>query len=128
MIDEQYITNLRTYIKDKIGILYFKDIKRTQDNIMVTCPFHKGGQENRPSASIRINSSDRASEGLFHCFNCGESMMLSQLVEHLLGSLYNEDEVESLFGLKTLQLQSAFQEARQTIELFLKNLNMKLIN
>lgn len=119
MINEQYIIDIRNYIKNKTGILYFKDIKKVQDNIMVTCPFHKGGQENRPSASIRITNSDRALEGLFHCFNCGESMMLPQVVEHLLGSLYDKDEVESLFGFETLQVQAVFQESKRTIELII---------
>ena len=44
---------------------YFNRIKETTDNIMVSCPYHKGGLENKPSCGIDV-------KGLvYHCFSCG---------------------------------------------------------
>lgn len=70
MINEKYILDIRNFLKVKTGILYFKDIRKTENNIIVTCPFHKGGQESKPSATIRTISYEKAPEGMFHCFTC----------------------------------------------------------
>lgn len=60
-IDVELIERIRDYLKRKTGKLYFKHIRKTPDNIQVTCPFHKGGQENKPSATIRTTLNDKAS-------------------------------------------------------------------
>lgn len=44
---------------------YFKRIHEAQDNILVSCPYHKGGQENKPSCGIHVKSL------VYHCFTCG---------------------------------------------------------
>lgn len=44
------------------GIHLLHSIKDAGDNIMVSCPYHKGGQERRPSAGIHKDT------GTFHCF------------------------------------------------------------
>ena len=106
MIDEKLIVDIRRYVNRKTGKNYFKDIRKSGENIIVTCPFHKQGQEAKPSASIRITTTEKVSEGQFHCFTCSESMMITQVIERLLGDLYDEDEVESLFGLSTLVIKS----------------------
>ena len=41
------------------------------DNIRVTCPVHKDGQENKPSCSLYVGSSDDVTWGTVHCFACG---------------------------------------------------------
>lgn len=46
---------------------YFKRIKETNDNIMVSCPYHKGGLENKPSCGINVK------DLVYHCFSCGAS-------------------------------------------------------
>ena len=46
---------------------YFNIIKETNDNILVSCPYHKGGQERRPSCGIHIQTL------VYHCFTCGAS-------------------------------------------------------
>ncbi len=56
------------------GINYLSSIKDDGDNIMVTCPYHKNGQERRPSAGIR------KSDGLLHCFTCGSVHSLPEVV------------------------------------------------
>ena len=98
MIDEKLLIDIRNYLKMKTGIYYFKDIRKTPDNLQVTCPYHKGGQERKPSATIRITPSNRTTIGMFHCFTCDESKPLDIVIKDLLGPLYDEDEVESLKG------------------------------
>ena len=49
------------------------------DNIMVQCPYHADGKERRPSAGIR------KSDGMFHCFACGETHTLSEMISHCFG-------------------------------------------
>jgi len=94
VIDVKLIEDIRNYIFTKTKIWYFKDIRQLPDNISVTCPFHKGGQENRASAAIRTTEGERSYVGLFSCFTCHETMSLAKVVESLLGPLYDEEEVE----------------------------------
>lgn len=56
------------------NIYLFNQIKDLPDNIMVSCPFHKDGQEKKASCGIR------KSDGFLHCFSCGESCSLEQLI------------------------------------------------
>ena len=108
LINIKLMEQIREYIKIKTGKQYFKHIRQTANNLIVTCPFHKGGQENKPSASIRITSSDKASIGLFSCFTCHENMMLSNVLEQILGTAYNKEEVEARFGLDVIEAKSSF--------------------
>jgi len=52
------------------------------EDIMVCCPYHKEGQERRPSAGIR------KSDGLFHCLACGETHSLPEVISYCFG--YND--------------------------------------
>ena len=61
------------------GIPYLKDVKNTLDNVMITCPYHKNGQERRPSAGIHTT------DGMFHCFTCGEVHSLTEVISHCFG-------------------------------------------
>ena len=54
-------------------------IKDTPDNLMISCPYHKNGQESRPSAGIR------KSDGQFHCFACGEVHTLQEVISYCFG-------------------------------------------
>lgn len=71
------------------NIPLLRDMKDTPDNIMVTCPYHKNGQERRPSAGIK------KSDGLFHCFTCGEVHTLQEVISFCLG---HPDDVVGVFG------------------------------
>ena len=62
---------VRRHISDR-----FK--KSGEGQIIVQCPFHKGGQERKPSFSVNVD------EGLFHCFTCHESGTMPMLLR-LLG-------------------------------------------
>lgn len=124
MIDETLLSKIRDYIKLKTGIFYFKDIRKTPDNLIVTCPYHKNGQERKPSATIRITPSDRTTIGMFHCFTCGESKPLNYVIKDLLGPIYHEDEVEAKFHLNTLIIQSHFEYTKNEPLFQLPNTNI----
>ena len=59
------------------------------DDLMVTCPYHKGGQERRPSAGIRKR------DGQFHCLACGETHTLQEMISHCFG---HTDDMIGAFG------------------------------
>lgn len=62
----------------------FRDIRPTGvDNIMVTCPFHKGGKERKPSFGVHRKTMQ------CHCFTCGWSGPLDEVVSLVFG---HEDE------------------------------------
>lgn len=46
-------------------------------NVIGRCPFHKGGQERKPSFSVSLT------KGVFHCFTCQEAGSLWSLLEKL---------------------------------------------
>ena len=71
------------------GINRLKDMRRLNDSIQVTCPFHKGGQESKPSCGITINDikkGDRVVKaGTVHCFTCGYISSLEEMISRLFG-------------------------------------------
>ena len=56
------------------GINLFYKMFDSGDDIMVCCPYHKDGQERRPSAGIR------KSDGLLHCLACGTTVPLDEMI------------------------------------------------
>lgn len=46
-------------------------------NVLTKCPFHKGGQETKPSFSVNLT------KGVFHCFTCHEAGPLAKLLRML---------------------------------------------
>jgi DNA primase len=68
-------------------------MRDTPDNIQVCCPYHKDGQERRPSAGIK------KSDGIFHCFTCGETHTLQEMISHCFGRY---DDVVGAFGWEWL--------------------------
>lgn len=71
------------------GIKLLSGIKDTPDNIMVSCPYHKGGQERKPSAGIK------KSTGVFNCFACGETHSLNEMISYCFGKT---DDLVGAFG------------------------------
>lgn len=100
-INEEFIQELRQYVLAKTGKLYFGRIKSTPKNLMVSCPYHKEGQEHKPSFGIRVRTDADSTMGTCHCFTCGVVKDLSEVVKDLLGSAYDEDEVEARFEIQT---------------------------
>lgn len=57
---------------------YFKDVNELESDFMVTCAYHKGGMEDKPSLGINKET------GVFHCFACGEKGDILQLLQDTL--------------------------------------------
>lgn len=72
------LTELKTQLAN-VGIQRFAKMFDSGEDVMVCCPYHKDGQERRPSAGIR------KSDGVFHCLACGESHILPEVVAHCFG-------------------------------------------
>ncbi|MBQ6631028.1 MAG: toprim domain-containing protein [Romboutsia sp.] len=70
-------------IQEKTNGRYLNTIKRQGDNIAITCPFHKDGQERHPSCYVynKIDNSE-VPFGFFRCFTCGTQGQLYELVAH----------------------------------------------
>ena len=79
----------RQLVSQQINLL--SKVKDSGEDIMVCCPYHKGGQERKPSAGIR------KSDGLFHCFACGETHTLPEVISHCFG-----EDATGNFGWKWL--------------------------
>lgn len=61
------------------GYTYFRQIRDLPDDLMISCPFHKDGQERRASCGIR------KIDGWCHCFTCNASTTLAQMISRCWG-------------------------------------------
>lgn len=86
------LEELRTQLSIN-GIQLLHTMRDTPDNIQVCCPYHKDGQERRPSAGIK------KSDGTFHCFTCGETHTLQEMISHCFGKY---EDVVGAFGWEWL--------------------------
>ena len=75
------------------GIELLSKMKDGPYNVQVCCPYHKNGQERRPSAGIRKE------DGLFHCLACGETHSLQEMISHCFG---RTDDTVGIFGWQWL--------------------------
>ena len=73
----------------ELGI--FKDVIHGK-NIMVTCPFHKGGMENNPSMGIATEELTGIETGYCACFTCSWRGSFSRLIEEVVGLEEGEGE------------------------------------
>lgn len=71
---------------DSLG--YLRKKRRVGDWYTVYCPFHKDGNERKPSCGILMKGQMRAGKytdpGLFHCFTCHHSAPLITSVDEIL--------------------------------------------
>ena len=69
--------------------LFYDKIVNKGNNLIVTCPFHKGGKELHPSCSVLNTTEDtKVPLGWHHCFTCGVSLPLPDVI----GKCFNKDE------------------------------------
>lgn len=88
-------------LADSIAEQYLRRVRIKEDFISAACPFHKGGQESRPSFWVsRI-------VGNWGCFTCGKSGGALRWLLKELG--INSTRIEA-------QLEEAEKEAKKTIE------------
>lgn len=75
------------------GVSLLNKTRDSGNDIMVQCPYHGNGQERKPSAGIR------KSDGQFHCFACGETHSLQEVISYCFG---HDEDVMGAFGWKWL--------------------------
>lgn len=85
------------------GIPLINKIKDVGSDIMITCPYHKNGQERRPSAGIR------KSDGTFHCLACGEIHTLPEIISYCFG----KDDIVGAWGWTWLLKNFASVEVKE---------------
>lgn len=83
---EQILIDLRLMLFAE-GLL--KDQNNTGSDVMVTCPFHKGGHERKPSCGVSLREKvtpDKTYEaGTVHCYTCGYTADLPTFIKDLFG-------------------------------------------
>lgn len=71
------------------GTGLLKDMNSTGADLMITCPFHKGGKESKPSCGVllkeRVDRDKKYEAGTVHCYTCGYTADLPQFVADVLG-------------------------------------------
>ena len=67
------------------GIERFAQFKVGPANIQFNCPIHNGGQERKPSCGISTVNKSGTPSGTVHCFTCGYTANLEQMVSHCFG-------------------------------------------
>ena len=65
------------------GIQRFNTVRENGNNIQTNCPFHKGGQEHKPSFGIN------GEKNKCHCFTCNWSGSIDKFVSEVFG--YNDN-------------------------------------
>ena len=85
-----------------------RDSKVSGHNIMTTCPFHKDGQERKPSFGVSTK------DGACHCFTCGWAGSIDNMISNVFGY-----EDEGAFGRQWLakNFLTVSIENRKPIEL-----------
>ena len=83
---EQVLKDIKLELYDT-GLL--REMNNTGSDLMVTCPFHKGGKENKPSCGVllkekKVNGKSYEA-GTAHCYTCGYTADLPRFVADVLG-------------------------------------------
>ena len=84
--------------------------RNSGEHIQITCPYHSNGLERKPSAGIR------KSDGIFHCFACGEVHTLPEVISHCFG---HDEDLIGTWGWTWLLKNFAIVQAeeRKDVEL-----------
>lgn len=67
------------------GIERFSTIRTGAGYIQFNCPIHNDGRERRPSCSISTRDKPNFPIGAIHCFTCGYSVYLDEMISHCFG-------------------------------------------
>ena len=67
-------------------------VDKHNGNLLITCPCHKSGKESKPSCTVATSTETDLEPGFAHCFTCGYSAPLSQVITDVF------DEDDSSFG------------------------------
>ena len=87
---EAPIQTILTKLKFELKNGKLKDMYDKGNDIVCTCPNHKGGKENHPSCFVYTNKNDKnIVYGTAHCFTCGESWSLPRFVNLCSDGLFD---------------------------------------
>lgn len=80
------IPKILTKLKQDCNYPYFKYIGNQKGNdVKITCPWHKDGQENHPSCHVFCDYNDpKIYYGTVHCFTCGKQVPLYSMIGYCL--------------------------------------------
>ena len=81
--DTQSVLDMLKFDLAQHGVNRFHQFRRNGDNVQTSCPFHKNGQERKPSFGVN-GEIDRC-----HCFSCGWSGTIEEMISELYG--YQDD-------------------------------------
>ena len=83
------VIDLVKVISTDHGFSYLGKMKVSDSNIQVSCPFHAKGQEKHPSCGLTTRDTMIDGKimpaGTFHCFTCGRSGNLEELISFVFG-------------------------------------------
>lgn len=120
------VEDIVSLIQEETEFCY--DCNELDKDIMVTCPFHKGGRESKPSLGINKDS------GVYHCFTCGERGTIIDLVAYTMDLTPNQairklaGEYVYNGGRRSLDIDLTPQTNKQTkVDVNLQN-NQKAID
>lgn len=81
--DTQMVLDVLKYDLAQHGLKRFHQFRKNGENIQTSCPFHKGGQERKPSFGVN-GDIDKC-----HCFTCGWSGTIEEMISELYE--FNDD-------------------------------------
>lgn len=77
--DTQSILDMLKFDLAQHGVNRFHIFRNNGDNVQTNCPFHKGGQERKPSFGVN-GEIDKC-----HCFSCGWAGTIEEMISELYG-------------------------------------------
>lgn len=77
--DTQSVLDMLKFDLAQHGVNRFHIFRNNGDNIQTNCPFHKNGQERKPSFGVN-GEIDKC-----HCFSCGWSGTIEEMISELYG-------------------------------------------
>ena len=77
--DTQSVLDMLKFDLAQHGVNRFHQFRRNGDNVQTSCPFHKNGQERKPSFGVN-GEIDRC-----HCFSCSWSGTIEEMISELYG-------------------------------------------
>lgn len=77
--DTQSVLDMLKFDLAQHGVDRFHIFRNNGENIQTNCPFHKGGQERKPSFGIN-GEKDKC-----HCFSCGWAGAIEEMISELYG-------------------------------------------
>ena len=109
---EDVVNKLRVECDGK----YLRNIRKKSDYVFITCPFHKDGQEVKPSCTVyNRTDNDKVPYGTFHCFTCNSKGPLYKLVSKVLNLSYEQAKYWLIENFSTL-----YEDKRLYLDDFIK--------